>query len=88
MWGGMPYASLDYYYAHIPIPDYKESYFSFPDFDPQGVPSDSNPLSSYIYARLINSFETPKRNKIYHLILGFRSFGMICKRCYTMDKGR
>ncbi|MDO8689558.1 MAG: hypothetical protein Q7R39_06040 [Dehalococcoidia bacterium] len=49
--GGMAYASLDYYFAGIPIPPYLPS-----DFPGGQVPPDGNPLADYIYARLLNSF--------------------------------
>jgi len=67
--GGMAYASLDYYYAHIQIPDYKEIYFPYPDFNPSGVPPDSNTLANYIYVRLINSFQVPSAIKYISLTL-------------------
>jgi hypothetical protein len=67
--GGMAYATLDYYYARIAIPDYKESYFPYPEFNPEGVPPDANTLANYIYARLINSFEVPSAIKYISLTL-------------------
>lgn len=63
--GGMAYASLDYYYAGIPIPTVISSLspfssqFGIDDFSNSttpGVPNDGTPLADNIYSRLMDSF--------------------------------
>jgi len=49
--GGMAYASLDYYYANVPIPAYEGSIFA-----PLHVPPDGHWLADYLYERLMDSF--------------------------------
>ena len=49
--GGMAFASLDYYYAKLPIPTHRGS-----DFPGGKVPPDQTRLADYIYSRLMDSF--------------------------------
>lgn len=49
--GGMAFASLDHYFARLPI-----SPLSSADFPHTGVPPDGDPVADYIYGRLLNSF--------------------------------
>ncbi len=50
--GGMSYATLDHYFAHVAMPA-----FTGNDFDKTGyVPPDGHPLSDYIYKRQLDSF--------------------------------
>jgi hypothetical protein len=50
--GGMAYASLDYFFADVPVPPYTRA--DFPDND--GVPPDGNWLADFIYRRLMDSY--------------------------------
>lgn len=50
--GGMAFASLDYYYAGIPIPSHHAA-----DFPDGAAPAEGSRLRKYIYKRMINSVE-------------------------------
>ena len=50
--GGMAFASLDYYYAGIPIPTHEPA-----DFPDGAAPAEGSRLRKYIYKRMINSVE-------------------------------
>lgn len=49
--GGMAFAALDYYFAHLPIPTHQPA-----DFNGSLVPPDGHPLADYIYDRLMDTF--------------------------------
>ncbi len=49
--GGMAFASLDYYYAGLPVPTHVAS-----DFPNGKTPDDSSVLAQYIWNRLLDSF--------------------------------
>lgn len=50
--GGMAFASLDYYFAGMPIPTHEAG-----DFPSGGVPAEGSVLRRYIYKRMMNSVE-------------------------------
>jgi hypothetical protein len=53
--GGMAYASLDYYFAGIQIPNLRAEHFQ-----PNTYPPDGHPIADYIYRRLFDSFTAPR----------------------------
>ena len=50
--GGMAFASLDYYFNHMPIPSYTTNDFQ----SSNGVPPDGHPIANYIWKRLLDSY--------------------------------
>ena len=50
--GGMAFASLDYYFNHMPIPSYTSQDFQ----SSNQVPPDGHPLADYIWKRLLESY--------------------------------